>query len=77
MLADVKTGRPVHVEVEKTVYVTVPVGVKPPVKDARSVAEPPMTIVEGVTVEAIVGLALMTVRGSQALVAPLLLASPL
>jgi len=41
--------------------VTVPEGLKPPVRDARSDAEPPRVIAAGVTVELMVGLAFGTV----------------
>jgi hypothetical protein len=40
----------------------VPVGLKPPVRVARSDAEPPIVMLAGVTVELMVGLAMVTVR---------------
>jgi hypothetical protein len=56
--------------------VTVPPALKLPVRAEESVTELPTVIVVADSVVAIVGLALFTVRGSQGLVAALLLASP-
>jgi len=79
-LAAVKTMI-VHAESLYAVYVTVPEGLKPPVRDDRSDAEPPRVIVEGVTVELIVGLAFDTVKVSPVaphlVVTALLFPSPL
>jgi len=55
-LAEVKT-RTVQAESLYAVYVTVPVGLEPPVRVTRSVADPPIVIEPGVTVEVIVGVA--------------------
>jgi hypothetical protein len=67
---------PVQLELAKNWYVTVPPTWNPPVRVAESVAEPPTVIVVADSVVVIVGLALLTVSGSQAEVAWLLLASP-
>jgi len=71
------TAVPAQVEPVKNSYVTVPLELKLHVRAAESVTEPPTVIVVLESVVAIVGLALLTVRGSHRLVAPLLLASPL
>jgi hypothetical protein len=68
---------PVHVEPEKKLYVTVPPAWKLLVRVAESVTELPTLIAVCERAVATVGLALFTVRGSQGLVARLLLASPL
>ncbi len=66
---------------ENSVYVTVDPtapGLKPADRVAVSVTDDPTVMVaEGVITVAMEGLALLTVRGSQLLVAALLLASPL
>ena len=54
-----------------------PPALKPPVRVEESLAVVPTTMLVEDTVVAIVGLALVTVRGSHGLVAPLLFASPL
>ena len=58
-------------------YVTVPPDWKPPVIAAESDTEPPTVIGFAERVVLIVGLALLTVSGSQGLVMALLFASPL
>jgi hypothetical protein len=68
---------PLQVEPEKKLYVTVPPAWKLLVRVAEAVTEPPTCITFGERTVAIVGLALLTVRGAQALVAGLLFASPL
>jgi len=55
----------------------VPPTLNPPVRVEESVTEPPAAIAVAERVVAMLGLALVTVRGSQALVAGALLASPL
>jgi len=68
---------PVQVDPVKTSYVTVPPALKLLVRVEESKTEPPTVIAVADRVVAMVGLALLTVRGSQGDVAPLLLASPL
>jgi hypothetical protein len=68
---------PLHVEPTKKLYVTVPPAWKLPVRVAEAVTEPPACIAFGERTVAIEGLALLTVKGSQRLVAPLLFESPL
>ena len=61
----------------KTKYVTVPVASKPELRVAESTPVIPTTILEEDRAVARVGLALLTVRGSQGEAAPLLFESPL
>jgi hypothetical protein len=68
---------PEHVTPVKKLYVTVPPTWNPPVIVAESNTEPPTMIGFADKVVVIEGLVLLTVNGSQALVAGLLLASPL
>jgi len=67
---------PLHAEPEKKLYVTVPPAWKLLVRVAEAVTELPTCITFCERTVAIVGLVLFTVRGSQGLVARLLLASP-
>jgi hypothetical protein len=68
---------PPQVEPEKKLYVTVPPAWNELVSVAESATDPP-TVIGLIRREvAMVGLALLTANGSQALVAPPLLASPL
>jgi hypothetical protein len=60
----------------KTLYVTVPPAWKKLARVEESLTDPPTVVVVEERRVVIVGLALLTVRGSQALVAPLLFASP-
>jgi len=65
-----------HAPFAYTLYWTVPPAWKKLVRLDESVTAVPTTGVVEETLVVIVGLALLTVRGSQALVAPLLLVSP-
>jgi hypothetical protein len=67
---------PVQVELAKNSYVTVPPAWNPPARVEESVTEPPTVIVVADNGVVMVGLALLTVSGSHAEVARLLLASP-
>ena len=58
-------------------YVTVPPALKPPERTAESEAEPPTIIELAESVVVIVGLALLTAKGSHEPDATLLFASPL
>jgi len=68
---------PLHVEPVKKLYATVPPGWKELVIVAESTTDPPTLIGLDRREVKIVGLALLTVSGSQPLVAPALFASPL
>ena len=63
-------------------YVTVPVGPEPPVRVARSEADPPIVIELGITVDVMVGVAFVVAvkvspAAPQVVATALLLASPL
>ena len=68
---------PPQVDPEKKLYVTVPLAWNPPVSVAESVTDPPTVMGFVDSVVDIVGLAWLTARGSHALDAGLLFASPL
>jgi len=78
---EIEAGMPVHAPLLKKKYVTLPVTPadgKPPVRVAWSVTDPPTVIVEdGMMVVVIVGVCLLTVKGSHVLLTLLLLPSPL
>jgi len=78
---EVEVGVPVHAPLLKKEYVTLPatpVDGKPLVRVAWSVTDLPTVIVEdGLMVVVIVGVCLLTVKGSHVLLTLLLLPSPL
>src|SRR2546427_3686841 len=75
---EIDEGDPEHIPLEKRLYVTVPPALLvAPVNTAESNTEPPTVIVAADKEVAIATPFGLTVRGSQALVAMLLFASPL